>query len=109
MKLKTIKDADVKGKKVLVRVDYNVPLENGEVMDDTRIVESLPTLQYLLKSGASVIVVSHLGRPKGDNNNELKLNPVAVKLSELLKIEVKKVDCCIGEDAENTGPVLCAK
>jgi phosphoglycerate kinase len=100
MKLKTIKDAKVKGKKVLVRVDYNVPLENGEVMDDTRIIESLPTLEYLLKEGASIILMSHLGRPDGNNNDELKLNPVAVRLSELLKKEVKKVDSCIGPEVE---------
>lgn len=100
MKLKTIKEAEVKGKKVLIRVDYNVPLENGEVMDDVRIVESLPTLQYLLKSGASIIVMSHLGRPKGQVKDELKMDPVAAKLSELLKLDVKKVDSCIGPKVE---------
>lgn len=106
MKLKTIKDADVKNKTVLVRVDYNVPLENGEVMDDTRIVESLPTLQYLLKSGAKVIVMSHLGRPKGDNNDELKMDPVAKRLGELLKKDVKKVDDCVGTEVEEAVKAL---
>lgn len=112
MELKTIKDAEVKGKKVLVRVDYNVPLENGEVKDDTRITESLPTLQYLLKSGAGLIVMSHLGRPNGDNNDALKMNPIAARLSELLKVDVKKVDSCIGKEVEeavaalNAGEVL---
>jgi len=106
MKLKTIKDADVKDKTVLVRVDYNVPLENGEVMDDTRITESLPTLQYLLKSGAKIIVMSHLGRPKGDNNDELKMDPVAKRLGELLKVNVKKVDSCIGDEVEEAVKAL---
>ncbi|MFC1600251.1 phosphoglycerate kinase [Patescibacteria group bacterium] len=100
MKLKTIKDAEVKDKTVLVRVDYNVPLENGEVMDDTRITESLPTLQYLIKSGAKIIVMSHLGRPKGDNNDELKMDPVAKRLGELLKMDIKKVDSCLGPEVE---------
>lgn len=106
MNLKTIKDADVKGKTILVRVDYNVPLENSEVMDDTRIVESLPTLQYLIKSGAKVIVMSHLGRPKGDNNDELKMDPVAKRLGELLKMDVKKVDSCIGAEVEEAVEAL---
>lgn len=106
MKLKTIKDAEVKDKTVLVRVDYNVPLENGEVKDDTRIIESLPTLQYLLKSGAKLIVMSHLGRPKGDNNDELKMNPVAARLGELLKVDVKKVDSCLGAEVEEAVSAL---
>lgn len=106
MNLKTIKDADVKGKTILIRVDYNVPLENSEVMDDTRIVESLPTLQYLIKSGAKVIVMSHLGRPKGDNNDELKMDPVAKRLGELLKMDVKKVDSCIGAEVEEAVEAL---
>lgn len=106
MKLKTIKDANVKGKTVLIRVDYNVPLENGEVMDDTRIAESLPTLQYLIKSGAKIIVMSHLGRPKGDNNDEFKMDPVAKRLNELMKIEVKKVDSCIGPEVEEAVKAL---
>jgi phosphoglycerate kinase len=100
MKLKTIKNAKVEGKTVLVRVDYNVPLENGEVMDDTRIVESLPTLQYLLKSGAKVIVMSHLGRPNGKVEDNLKMDPIAAKLEELLKMDVRKVDNCIGNEVE---------
>ncbi len=106
MELKTIKDAEVKDKTVLVRVDFNVPLEKGEVKDDTRIVESLPTLQYLLKSGAKLIIMSHLGRPKGENNDELKMNLVAVRLSELLKVDVKKVDSCIGEEVDEAVAAL---
>lgn len=100
MKLKTIKDANVKGKTVLVRVDYNVPLENGEVKDDTRIVESLPTLQYLLKEGAKIIVMSHLGRPNGKIEDDLKMDPVVAKLGKLLKMDVKKVDSCLGPEVE---------
>jgi len=101
MKLKSIKDADIKGKKVLLRVDYNVPLEDGKVMDDTRIVESLPTLEYLLNEGAKVIVMSHLGRPKGEVVEDLKLDPVAARLEELLKKDVKKINTCIGGEVES--------
>ncbi len=112
MKLKTIKDADLKGKKILVRVDYNVPLENGKVQDDTRIEESIPTLEYLLKNDAAVIIMSHLGRPKGKEDDELKMDPVAKKLGELLDKDVKKVDECVGPEVEkavedlNKGEIL---
>ncbi|MFC1647633.1 phosphoglycerate kinase [Patescibacteria group bacterium] len=106
MKLNSIKNAKVKGQTVLVRVDYNVPIENGKVMDDSRIVESLPTLEYLLKEGAKVIVMSHLGRPEGEVVEELMLNPVAVRLGELLKKEVIKVDDCVGEEVEGAVKAL---
>lgn len=106
MELKTIKDAEVKDKTILMRVDFNVPLEKGEVKDDTRIVESLPTIQYLLKSGAKLIIMSHLGRPKGENNDELKMNPVAARLSELLKVDVKKVDSCVGKEVDEAVEAL---
>lgn len=101
MDKKTIRDIpkdQLKGKKVLVRVDFNVPLnEKREVTDDTRIVMSLPTIRFLLEQGARVILVSHLGRPKGGPKDELRMNPVALKLEQLLGQKVQKADDCIGE------------
>jgi len=97
---KTVRDISVKGKRVLVRVDFNVPLENGEVADDTRIRGALPTIQYLLEQGAAVILMSHLGRPKGQVRDELRLDPVARRLSELLDLEVGKVDDCVGPEVQ---------
>lgn len=97
MDLKTIKDFDVSGKKVLVRVDFNVPLDDqGKVADDTRIKATLPTIKYLVDKGAKVILMSHLGRPKGKVVEKLRLDDVARRLGELLGSEVKKVDDCIG-------------
>lgn len=99
MAKKTVRDIDVAGKRVLVRVDFNVPLDkNGLVSDDTRIVEALPTINYLVEQGAKVILVSHLGRPKGQINEKYKMDPVAQKLSELLGREVVKVDECVGDE-----------
>ena len=90
---KTLKNMDVKGKKVLVRVDYNVPMDSdGVITDDIRIRSSLPTVEYLLENGAAVILMSHLGRPKGEPNKEFSMLPVANKLSELLKREVVFAD-----------------
>jgi len=90
---KTLKDMDVKGKKVLVRVDYNVPMDSeGEITDDIRIRSSLPTVEYLLENGAAVILMSHLGRPKGEPKKEFSMLPVANKLSQLLKKEVVFAD-----------------
>jgi phosphoglycerate kinase len=94
---KTVRDIDVGGRKILVRVDFNVPLQNGKVTDGTRIRAALPTIQYLLKEGAAVILCSHLGRPKGQMLPELSLRPVAEKLSQLLGRPVAFVDDCVGD------------
>ena len=88
---KTLRDIDVAGKKVLVRVDFNVPMDGDLITDTTRIEASLPTINYLLENGASVVLMSHLGRPKGEYKDEFSLAPVAKKLSELLKKDVKFV------------------
>ena len=100
MNKKTIRDVEVQGKRVLVRVDFNVPLSAGTVTDDTRIRAALPTLQYLLDKGATLILCSHLGRPKGQVVEELKMDPVARRLSEVLGRPVTKLDDCIGPEVE---------
>ena len=97
--MKTITDLKLKGKRVLIRVDYNVPLNGGIVADDFRLKASLPTIKYCLNEGASVILMSHLGRPKGDLVPELSLDPVAFCLEELLDREVMFSDDCISKDA----------
>ena len=97
---KTIEDIDVAGKRVLVRCDFNVPLKDGEITNDKRIVSSLPTIQYLLKNNAKVILCSHLGRPKGEFKPEFSLAPVAKRLSELLGFEVKMATDVIGDSAK---------
>ena len=106
MEKKTIRDINVAGKKVIVRVDFNVPLEAGRVADDTRIRAALPTIQYLLDHGAAVILMSHLGRPKGKVVEELRLDPVAARLSELLDESVRKLDDCIGPEVEAAAKAL---
>jgi len=99
MAKKTVEDIDVSGKKVLVRVDFNVPLdEAGGVADDTRIRASLPTLRYLLDHGASLVVMSHLGRPKGKVVESMRLTSVALRLRELLGTDVRKMDTVVGDD-----------
>ncbi|GEL07510.1 phosphoglycerate kinase [Salisediminibacterium halotolerans] len=100
MNKQSIRDIDVKGKRVFCRVDFNVPMNEGEVTDDTRIRAALPTIQMLIAKGAKVILASHLGRPKGEASDELRLDPVAKRLSDLLQQEVYKVDQVVGEDAE---------
>jgi phosphoglycerate kinase len=100
MKLKTIKEADLQGKTAIVRVDYNVPLDGNTIKDDTRIQESLPTLKYLAEQGAKIIVMSHLGRPKGEIDEALRLDPVAERLSKLLGKPIVKVNSCIGDDVD---------
>jgi len=103
---KTVRDVQVEGKRVLVRVDFNVPLADGQVADDTRIRAALPTIRYLLEHGAAVILMSHLGRPKGEIREELRMDPVARRLSELLGRDVIKVDDCIGPEVESSAAAL---
>ena len=99
---KTLKDFNFKGKKTLVRVDFNVPLEEGKITDDTRIRAALPTIEYLTRQGARVILMSHLGRPKGQVVDSLRLDPVAERLANLLNQEVSKVDKCVGKGVKET-------
>lgn len=97
---KSIRDIDLKGKKVFCRVDFNVPMRNGQIMDETRIQGALPTIQYLIEKGAKIILASHLGRPKGQVVEELRLTPVAKRLSEILGKPVVKTDEAIGAEVE---------
>ena len=105
---KTVKDVDVRSKRVLVRVDYNVPLDaNGNVSDDKRITASLPTINYLLEQGARIILCSHLGRPKGEVKKEFSLAPVAKRLKELLpNVNIYFASDCIGEGAQQKAAAL---
>lgn len=96
----TVEDFDVKGKKVLVRCDFNVKMENGVITSDKRIVASLPTIKYLIDNGAKVILCSHLGRPKGQVNPEFSMKPVAARLAELLDMPVKMAEDVVGESAQ---------
>ncbi len=91
-------EADLKGKRVLVRVDFNVPMDNGAITDDTRIKAALPTINELSGKGAKVILCSHMGRPKGQVKDSLRLTPVAKRLSELLGKDVVKCDDCVGDE-----------
>ena len=101
MNKKTVKDIDVAGKRVLVRVDFNVPLnENKEVTDDTRIVAALPTIEYLVEQNVKVILCSHLGRPKGEFKPEFSLNPVAQRLEQLIGRKVTFATDVVGESAK---------
>jgi phosphoglycerate kinase len=110
MNKKTIRDVDIKGKRVFIRVDFNVPIKNGRIEDDTRMVASLPTIKHAISNGAKVILASHLGRPLKDkkkaeekggefNLKKYSLEPVAVRLSELLGREIAFAEDCIGEKA----------
>ena len=98
---KSIRDVDIKNKKILIRVDFNVPQDDkGNITDDTRIRESTFTIDYALKHDGKIILMSHLGRPKGKATDEFRLTPVAKRLSELLSRPVKKLDDCIGPEVE---------
>lgn len=99
MNFHTLNDIEVKGKCVIVRVDFNVPMEKGKITDETRIVKTLPTIQYLIKHSAKVILISHLGRPK-NQEPELSLKPIANRLGQLLKQPVKFAPDCIGKPAQ---------
>ena len=103
MNKKTVKDIDIKNKRVIVRVDFNVPLDKScNITDDSRIRGALPTIQYLIGNDAKIILMSHLGRPKGKVKDEMRLTPVAKRLSELLGKDVKKLDDCVGDDVTKT-------
>ncbi|PIC78760.1 phosphoglycerate kinase [Sporosarcina sp. P18a] len=97
---KTIRDITLDGQRVFCRVDFNVPMEDGKVTDDTRIRAALPTIEYMTNAGAKVILASHLGRPKGEVQEDMRLTPAGDKLSELLGKTVKKLDSSIGEEVE---------
>jgi len=99
-KKKTLKNVDIKGKRVLVRVDFNVPLKEGKITDDTRIKAALPTIEYLLAQGASMVLCSHLGRPKGEAKPEYSLKPVAEYLDGLVDAKVTFAEDCIGPKAQ---------
>ena len=103
---KIVTDLDVKGKKVLVRVDFNVPIKDGKVTDDTRITAALPTIQYLLDNGAAVILCSHLGRPKEGPDPAYSMKPVAEHLATLISAPVKFAEDCIGPVAEKAAAEL---
>jgi len=116
MATKTISELDIAGRRVFIRVDFNVPLTPaGAVADDTRVRESLPTIKHAIDKGARVVLASHLGRPKGRPDKKLSLEPVAVKLAELLGAEVALTDEPVGDGARKVvndlraGAVRCWK
>src|SRR5258708_36312572 len=106
----SVRDLNVRGKRVFVRVDYNVPLEEQAgtmvITDETRIVETLPTLRLLIEQGGRLILAAHLGRPKGKREPSMSLRPVAARLADLLGRPVAFVDDCIGEKVEKTVGIM---
>lgn len=103
---KTVKDIDLKGQRVVMRVDFNVPLKDGVVKDDTRIKAALPTIKYILEQGASLVLLTHLGRPKGEAVPEFSVKPAADRLAELLGKEVKFAKDCVGADVQAQAAAL---
>ena len=103
---KTGKDIDLKGQRVVMRVDFNVPLKDGVVKDDTRIKAALPTIKYILEQGASLVLLTHLGRPKGEAVPEFSVKPAADRLAELLGKEVKFANDCVGADVQAQAAAL---
>src|SRR6266850_5053884 len=96
----SIRDLDLEGQRVFIRVDFNVPLKDGRIGDDTRIRSSLPTIQYALDQGATVVIASHLGRPKGKVVPEMSLRPIADRLADLLDMPVTFATDCVGDEAK---------
>ena len=102
----SIRDLDLKGRRVFVRVDFNVPVKEGKVGDDTRIRAAVPTIEYATQQGARVVLASHLGRPKGERVEKHSLRPVAKHLSEVLGLPVALAEDCVGERAESAAAQL---
>ncbi|MFA6004543.1 MAG: phosphoglycerate kinase, partial [Elusimicrobiota bacterium] len=106
LKVKRLQDLDLKGKRVLARVDYNVPMKDGKVTDDTRIRETLKTLEYLIGQNAKIVLVAHLGRPKGQPVEKYSLKPVAAELAKLIKRPVAFASDCVGPEADKVVAAL---
>ncbi len=109
MNKKTVRDIDLKNKRALMRVDFNVPMQDGKVTDDKRIRAALPTIKYILEQNASLILMSHLGRPKSASDSEFSLRPAAETLSSLLEMPVQMAPDCIGEEVEKMAKALKPK
>src|SRR3954466_16309161 len=106
MAKKTVADVDVKGKRVLMRVDFNVPLDGERITDDRRIAQALPTIKSVIDRGGRLILMSHLGRPKGGPEPKYPLKPTASRVSELLSKEVQFAPDCIGPEVEKMATAL---